>query len=130
MSKRRPYVRPMDGWWLKNPYYVRYMSREATSLFVGVYALILLAGMVSLACGETAYNNWLMAMTNPVSIGFHLAALAAAIYHTITWFAVAPKVMPALFLAGKRLPDIAITTTQYAIAVVLYLGLFCMVWRV
>ena len=68
MSKRRPYVRPMDGWWLKNPYYVRYMSREATSLFVGVYALILLAGMVSLACGETAYNNWLMAMTNPFSI--------------------------------------------------------------
>ncbi|MDR0379032.1 MAG: fumarate reductase subunit C, partial [Candidatus Accumulibacter sp.] len=25
MSKRRPYVRSMDGWWKKNPFYVEYM---------------------------------------------------------------------------------------------------------
>ena len=38
MSKRKPYVKPMArGWFLENPYHTRYMLREGTSLFVGLY---------------------------------------------------------------------------------------------
>lgn len=124
MKSRKPYVRPMDGWWLKNPFYIRYMIREATSVFVGIYALILLAGLVSLACGETAYKGWLMAMTNPVAVLFHLLALAAAVYHTVTWFAVAPKVVSPLFITGTRVPDAVIVVVQYVLAILLYLILF------
>ena len=127
MSKRNPYVRPMDGWWLKNPFYIRYMIREATALFVGVYALVLLGGMVSLASGESAYNHWFAIMANPAVIAFHLVALAAAIFHTVTWFAVAPKVMPPLAIAGRKVSNLTIVIFQYVIAIGIYLALFCAV---
>ena len=39
MSVRRPLKRPMQGWWRRNPYFIRYMAREATAPFVAVYAL-------------------------------------------------------------------------------------------
>ena len=130
MNTRKSYIRPMEGWWLKNPFYIRYMIREATSIFVGIYALVLLTGLVSLSCGEASYNSWLGAMTNPLVILFHLIALAAVIYHTITWFAVAPKVVSPLFIAGTRVPDMFIVAAQYVIAILLYLILFAMVWKV
>ncbi|MFV2089257.1 MAG: hypothetical protein ACC642_01240, partial [Pseudomonadales bacterium] len=59
MSKPKAYVRPMNGWWLRNPRYIRYMIRESTSVFVGLYALILLVGLVRLGSGELAYTAWL-----------------------------------------------------------------------
>jgi len=31
---RRPYVRPMTGWWRRNPYFMRYMLREGTAVVV------------------------------------------------------------------------------------------------
>jgi fumarate reductase subunit C len=130
MNKRKPYMRPMEGWWLKNPFYIRYMIREATSIFVGIYALVLLTGVVSLSCGEASYNGWIETMTNPLAVLFHLLALAAVIYHTVTWFAVAPKVVSPLIIAGTRVPDVVIVAVQYVIAILLYLILFGMVWRV
>ena len=29
---RRPYVRPMQGWWRRDPFFMRYMLREATAV--------------------------------------------------------------------------------------------------
>ena len=46
MTVRKPYVRPMAGWWRRNPFFVRYMMRELTAPFVAIYALILLIGLV------------------------------------------------------------------------------------
>lgn len=57
MSKRKPYVRPMDGWWKKNPYYVEYMVHEGTALAVAAYALTLLVGLVRLGQGEMAWER-------------------------------------------------------------------------
>ena len=34
MSRRKPYVRPMRGWWKRNPYFRRYMLREGTDFDV------------------------------------------------------------------------------------------------
>ena len=36
MDKRRPYIRSMAGWWTRDPYYIRYMAMEATSVLVAV----------------------------------------------------------------------------------------------
>lgn len=130
MSTRKPYIRPMQGWWLKNPFYTRYMIREATSVFVGIYAFVLLAGLFSLASGEASYNNWLTAMTNPLVIVFHCVALAAALYHAFTWFAVAPKVMPLLVIGKKKVSDRSITVIHYLIAIVLYVVMLGIAWCV
>jgi fumarate reductase subunit C len=90
------YARPMQGWWKRNPYFVRYMIRESSAVFLTVYAVILLIGLNSLSHGEAAYNAWRMALATPLLILFHLVALAAVSYHSFTWFQVMPKTAPRL----------------------------------
>lgn len=128
MSTPKPYVRPMDGWWLKNPYYIRYMVRESTALFVAAYALYLLCGLARLASGAAAWQGWLQELSSPGAIVFHVIAMAAALYHTVTWFKVSPKVTPQLYIGKNRISDKAISTTQYVIAGMLYLLLLILAW--
>jgi fumarate reductase subunit C len=99
----------MQGWWRRNPYFVRYMIREGSSVFLAIYSLILLVGLFRLAQGEAAWNGWLAALTNPVSIVFHWVALLTVGYHAYTWWLVAPKTAPDLRIAGRPLPECAIT---------------------
>ena len=82
---------------------------------------------MALAEGETAFNAWLSAMHSPLAVVFHFIALAAALYHTVTWFAVAPKVAPLIFIGKQRIQASAITAAQYIVAVVVYAILFWMV---
>jgi len=93
------------------------MLREGTSVLLFVYALILLSGLLALVNGEEAWSGWLSAMQNPIFVLFHLLALAAAVYHAITWFAVSPKAMPPLSLGSKPVPDALIVRGQYAAVV-------------
>lgn len=104
-----PYVRPMRGWWRRDPFFVRYMGREATALAVAAYALVLLTGVWRLAQGEAQFNDWLRAMQSPLSIVLHLVLLAAMVYHAVSWFAIMPKTMPMLFVRGQRVQASTIT---------------------
>ncbi len=102
---RRPYVRELSktGWWLKQPRYVRYMAREISALFVGIYVLILMAGLLGLSQGEAAYEDFLETAEGPVGLIFAIIAMTFAVYHTYTWFQVTPKAMP-LMIGSKRIP--------------------------
>jgi fumarate reductase subunit C len=128
VNKRRPYVRSMDGWWRKNPFFVEYMIHEGTALFVAAYAGVLLTGLVRLSQGEAAWNSWLTALQNPWYIGFHLAALAAITYHTYTWFKIMPRTMPPVVVGGQKLAGWVITSTGLAVAAASCLGLLALVW--
>ena len=119
----------MKGWWLKNPFYVRYMIRESTSVFVTLYAAILLSGLICLSRGEDAWQLWISVMNHPLFIVFHFLALAACLYHAVTWFKVAPKVAPNFYIGSRRVPDMTITLIQYIIAVVCYFLLYWIIWR-
>ena len=123
MTIRKPYIRSMQGWWLKNTFYKKYMVREATSIFAAIYALILLEGLMALASGAPAWQHWLVAMRSPLAVLFHLLILAAVIYHTVTWFALMPKVTPMIIIGKQKVPAVAITALQYAIAVIVYVAL-------
>ncbi len=128
MNKRRPYVRPMDGWWRRNPFFIEYMIHEGTALFVAAYAGILLNGLLHLSRGEAAWNVWLEGLKNPWYIGFHLLALVAISYHTYTWFKIMPRTMPPVIVGGKRLADGAITGGGLAVAAAASLVLLAAVW--
>ncbi|HPU79102.1 fumarate reductase subunit C [Accumulibacter sp.] len=128
MNKRRPYVRSMEGWWRKNPFFVEYMIHEGTALFVAAYAAILLTGLVRLSQGEAAWTAWLTALKNPWYIGFHLLALVAIAYHTYTWFKIMPRTMPPVVVGGQRLSAWAITGSGLAVAAAASLGLLALVW--
>ncbi len=116
MTPRRTFIRPMQGWWWRDPYFMRFMRREATAPFVAAYAAILLAGLASLALGESEYNEWLEALKSPLSIAFHCLLVAIFAYHTVTWFAIMPKTMPPVYLGGKRVAGALITGAGIAAA--------------
>ena len=109
MAARKPYVRSMRGWWRRNPFFVRYMAREATAVFVVGYALILLSGIVRLSQGRSAFDAWIALIASPASIALHAVIVVAFVYHTVTWFEIMPKTLPPLELRGKRVPAAAIT---------------------
>jgi len=117
-DKRRPYVRSVDGWWKRDPYYMRYMAMEATSVLVAAYAVILLVGLARLSQGEAAYNGWLVALKSGPSIALHAVILVVFLYHLWSWFKVMPKTMPMIFVDGKKLPPETITYTGVTLAVV------------
>jgi fumarate reductase subunit C len=125
---RRPYVRSMDGWWRKNPFFKRYMLREGTALVVAAYAILLLIGLLSLVRGEAAYNSWLSMLRHPVSVTLHAVALALMAYHTWSWFEIMPKTMPPIYSGGKRVDGRVITTAGLVAAVVVTIVLFLVVW--
>ncbi|QSR42488.1 fumarate reductase subunit C [Aeromonas dhakensis] len=118
-SKRKPYVREMKkDWWLKNAFYTGYMIREGTSIFVSIYAVVLMWGLLRLVQGQEAFNGWLESLQSPIAILFHVITLAACLFHAKTWFALAPKAMR-IFRGEDLVPEKPIVIAQYvALAVV------------
>jgi fumarate reductase subunit C len=119
-SVRRPYVRPMQGWWKHNPFFVRYMVREVTSLAVWIYALILTFGVLRLGQGEAAWNGWLEAMKSPLSLMLHLVLLISMVVHTYSWFEIMPKTMAPIVVNGERLSAARIQRTGWSVAAVAF----------
>jgi fumarate reductase subunit C len=115
MGRHQPvaktYRRPAKVDWMRNPHRIRYMARELTSVFLIAYALVLLVGLWRLSQGEAAFDAWRAALASPLSILCHLAILAAAVYHTISWFEVMPKTMP-----DSNIPPAKITRGGWAVA--------------
>ena len=128
MSARRPYMRPMNGWWRRDPFFVRYMVREATALVVALYAVVLLAGTLCLARGETSWNVWLALLRTPASILLHLLMLVAMIYHAYSWFEIMPKTLPVLFIGGRRVTGTTITRVGLIAAALATLVTLAVAW--
>lgn len=116
MSARRGYVRPMDGWWRRDPFFLRYMAREATAIFVVAYAAILLVSVLRLAEGRESFEAWIAAATSVPSIALHVILLAAFLYHTWSWFRIMPKTMPPIVVGHRRLPAWAVTGAGLAVS--------------
>lgn len=116
MTARNTYLRPMAGWYRRNPRFKAYLLREGTSVLLAIYAGLLLWGLTALAAGPEAYSHWLSFLSSPVSVVLHILILVAAIYHTYTWFQVSPKAMPPVVVGGRRLPDRVIVAGGYASA--------------
>jgi len=111
------YVRPMDRWWRRDPFFIRYMLREATAIAVLVYAVVLMVGVWRLAQGEAAWNGWLAALRSPASLLLHGLLLVAMAVHAYTWFAIMPKTMPAPVVGGQRVAQASISRIGWAAAV-------------
>lgn len=116
MPARRPYVRPMTGWWKRDPFFMRYMWREATAIGVAVYAVILAVGLLRLSQGEAAWNGWVQALRSPLSIALHGVLLLCMFIHAKSWFEIMPKTMPYLHVGGQRVAGSTITRTGWSVA--------------
>lgn len=92
--KGKEYIRPISsGWWLKKRAYTLFMVRELTAVFVAGYAIFLLTLIHRAMQGPEVFTTFIQGLKSPLSILLHLLALAMAIYHSVTWFNLTPKVL-------------------------------------
>ena len=124
---RRTYVRPMDGWWKRDPFFVRYMAREVTSIFVVLYAGILLVTVLRLAEGEASYDAWIATLQSPGWLLVQALLVPIFLYHTLSWFQIMPKTMAPVIVGGKKVPGAAITAAGLAASLIASLILFALV---
>ena len=128
---RKPYVRevPRFSWWLKKQAYKGYMMREATCIAIALYCGLLVVGIIRLAEGEAAYTAYLEAMRSPPGLAVQIVIGLFALYHTVTWFKLAPKGIPPLRIGSERVTPQAIVAAHYvgwvgvSAAVLLFVGL-------
>jgi len=125
---RRGYVRPMQGWWRRDPFFVKYMIREVTAVAVLVYAIILMVGVLRLSQGEAAFTGWLSALRSPGSILLHLVLLFSMVVHAKSWFDIMPKTMPLMFVSGQRVEGSTITRTGYIVTIAATVLVLAIVW--
>lgn len=104
---------PRFNWWLGNRAYTLFVLRELTSVFIAAYAVLVLLLLRNLVAGRDAYEAYLRWLTTPGMAAFHLVALAAALYHSITWFALSPKAM-VVRLGDRRVPARFVVGANYA----------------
>ena len=101
---------PLD-WWLRKPSYFLFMVRELTSVFVAGYAVLLIV-MVWRAESEAAFSGFYEALQSPWVVALQLVALAAVIFHTVTWINLLPKVI-VVWRGEQRIPGRVIAGTNY-----------------
>jgi fumarate reductase subunit C len=116
----------MTGWWRRDPFFVRYMVREATAVAVLLYAMVLAAGVVCLVQGEAAWNAWLSALRTPWSLLLHAVLFVAMVVHAKSWFEIMPKTMPMMFVGGRRVAAATITRTGWGATIVVSVALFAL----
>jgi succinate dehydrogenase subunit C len=114
----KQYVRPVrSNWWLKKRSYTMFMVRELTSAFIAAYSIFLIVLVRWASHGIDAFRGFCAVLTSPVSILFNVLVLAAAIYHSITWFNLTPKIM--VFWRGEeKVSDTAIQAGNFVLWVV------------
>lgn len=99
-------------WWTRRWVDIRFITRELTSVFVAGYALIFLFYVRSVSQGPEALTSVSAYLASPLSIILHGFALLALVYHSITWFNLAPKAM-VIKIGENKIPGAIITLMNY-----------------
>ncbi len=92
----KDYVQTVPStWWLQSRPYFLFMVRELTAVFVMIFALHLLSGVIALSQGEAFWNAWVAraAASNTLMLG-GLVTLFFVLYHSVTWFIAGAAVTP------------------------------------
>jgi len=115
-------------WWLGQRQYLKFILREVSSVFVAWFVVLTLLQLRALRVGPEAYARFVHWLEHPATIVFNVICLFFVIFHAITWFNLAPRAMAVKF-RGKRLPEIFISAPNYAMWIVVSVGVAWMVLR-
>ena len=100
-------------WWLETRSYTGFVLRELTSVFVALFAVVTLWQVRAVAQGPEAYERFLARLRSPLFLTFHAVALLFVLFHSVTWFNLAPNAM-VVRVKGKRMPDALVAGANYA----------------
>jgi fumarate reductase subunit C len=99
-------------WWLWRWGYLKFILRELTSVFVAYFVVLLLLQLRTLSHGPEAYAAFQQWLKMPHIIALNGISLVFVLFHTVTWFNLAPRAMT-VRLRGKRVPDLLIAGSNY-----------------
>ncbi len=115
-------------WWLGQWRYLQFILREISSVFVAWVVAITLLQLRALGGGPAAYASFQHWLQNPAVQAINLLSMFFVIFHTVTWFNLAPRAI-AVRIRGKRLPEILVSAPNYAMWVVVSVGVAWLVLR-
>jgi fumarate reductase subunit C len=115
-------------WWLGQWRYLKFILREISSVFVAIFVVMTLLQLRALRNGPEAYARFEHWLQTPWAIALNLICFFFVLFHTITWFNLAPKAM-AIRMRGKRLPDFMIAAPNYAMWLAVSVGVAWLVLR-
>ena len=129
----RPYTRPMPrSWWLHHRAYFWFMMREFTAVFVAIYCVLLLLMIWwlkrSRTHGPETYDRLLDYLQSLPLLGFHFLAFVAAMFHTVTWFALVPKVM-VVRIGEEKIPPFLLVAAHWLLWLVITAAILWLVFR-
>ncbi len=101
-------------WWLGQWQYLKFILRELSSVFVAIFVVITLFQLRALLSGPAAYTRFEHWLQTPAAIVLNLISFFFVLFHTITWFNLAPSAM-AIRVRGKRVPDLLVAAPNYAL---------------
>lgn len=99
-------------WWAQQWRSFKFILRELSSIAVGYVGALLLLLVWSLIQGRAAYESFIEWLAHPAVVVMSIIALGFVLYHSITWFNLAPKAMP-VRVGGKRLPEWMVAAPNY-----------------
>jgi succinate dehydrogenase subunit C len=102
-------------WWLRQKGYLKFILREISSVFVAAFVVITLFQLNALRHGPEAYQHFQRWLRTPLALGINILCLGFVVFHTITWFNLAPHAIPPIKVAGRRLPAIAIAAPNFVL---------------
>jgi fumarate reductase subunit C len=105
-------------WWLEKGSYTVFVLRELTSVAVAFFAVVTLGLVRAVAAGPEAYQRVLARLGTPLFLSLHVVAFIFVLFHSITWFNLAPKAM-VVRVKGKRVPDAVVAGLNYGAWLVL-----------
>lgn len=113
MKEIKTYKKTMGiFWWTEKLSHFKFITRELTGLAVAFFSIELLLLTRSVIIGQGAYEAFIRSLSFPGLVGLNLIAFIALLYHSITWFNLAPKAM-VVKIGEYRLPEIIIIIGNY-----------------
>lgn len=99
-------------WWAARWPYLKFILRELSSVFVAWFVIVTLLQINALRSGPAHYREFQNWLAHPFVVFLNAVSLAFILFHTITWFNLAPKAM-AVRIGGKKLPNLLISAPNY-----------------
>jgi fumarate reductase subunit C len=115
-------------WWLGQWQYLKFILRELSSVFVACFVVVTLFQIRALRNGPEAYARFQHWLQTPTAIALNTISFLFVVFHTITWFNLAPRAM-AVRLRGKRLPDSLVAAPNYAAWLILSVAVGWLILR-
>ncbi|MDL5047988.1 hypothetical protein QQ054_18385 [Oscillatoria amoena NRMC-F 0135] len=99
-------------WWANRWIHIRFIARELTSVCVAVYAIVLLYYVQVALDGPTAFEQFSSQLRSPLAIVLHTLAFGGLLFHSVTWFNLAPKAM-VIKIGSRQIPGVIIALANY-----------------